>query len=113
MVRMRSGSNPMPADALVFASYMNPAYREKLGIPDPGPQLRRRRIDAFAQQADKLCNGRYEPRGFCTCLMTGLRKTDIAEDDWRALAGDFGAMTAVASRRPEVASMARTCVRDS
>lgn len=113
MVRARSGRPPLPSDALVFASYMAPAYREKLGIADPEPQLRRRRIDGFAQKADTLCNGRFEPRGFCTCLLAGLRKSDLAEDEWKALADDFGAVPTVAAKRPDVAAMARVCVRNS
>jgi hypothetical protein len=113
MVRSRSGTNALPSDALLFASYMSRGYRESIGIPDPEPQLRRRRIDGFAQQADKLCNGRFEPRAFCACLLTGLRKSDLAEDEWKTLAADFGAVPVVAAKRPDVAAMARVCVRES
>lgn len=113
MIRKRSGTNPSDADSLRYASLMSLEYRRLNGIADPGPAMKKRRIDSSAKLARGSCAAKYDPPAFCDCVMDRLKGNDLPETDWQTIESDFSGIVALASRNAAVAQGVRSCIRGS
>jgi hypothetical protein len=103
--------DPAALDDVLIAALMSPEYRARKNIPDPAPELARRKTAALKRKAQASCEKSFSRQGFCACAMKGLDATGMADANWESLGASFHGAGALGAQRADLMTAVRICYR--
>ena len=109
LIFARSEKKPDKYDDLEFAALMSPAFRRSLNIPDPGPEMVRRKTDRLKKNALQSCQKEFGKVPFCDCAIGKLATSRMNANEWQSITGNFRAVVTLGTQRPAVMSAIRAC----